>query len=119
MQLFTIKMVDAHFADIIEFLTTCVAPVAYSVQQKKELDACAADFTIITRQLYKLGADEILHIYVLEHEWPTILTKAHDGVAGSHYAGRAMAQNILRAGLWWPTLHQDSYTYCRSCDTCQ
>ena len=25
----------------------------------------------------------------------------------------------LRAGLWWPTLHQDSYTYCRSCDTCQ
>ena len=34
-QLFTIKLVDAHFADIIEFLTTGVAPAAYSVQYKK------------------------------------------------------------------------------------
>ena len=46
-QLFTIKVVDAHFADIIEFLTTSMAPAAYSVQQKKELVTWAADFTII------------------------------------------------------------------------
>eukprot|EP00253_Pinus_taeda_P008480 PITA_08480 len=30
-----------------------------------------------------------------------------------------MAQKILRIGLWWPTLHQDSKAYCRACDACQ
>ena len=47
-QLFTIKVVDVHFADIIQFLTTGVAPAKYSVQQKKELVTRATDFTIIT-----------------------------------------------------------------------
>ena len=112
-------MVDGHFADITELLTTSMAPASYSVQQKKELVTRAADFTIIAGQLYKLSANEILCRYVLEHEKTTILIEAHDGVAGGHYAGRAMTQNILRAGLWWSTLHQDSYTYFRSCDTCQ
>ena len=30
-----------------------------------------------------------------------------------------MAWKILRAGLWWPTLHNDSHEYCKTCDTCQ
>ena len=34
-QLFSIKVVDVHFADIIQFLTTGMAPMGYSVQQKK------------------------------------------------------------------------------------
>ena len=98
-QLFTIKVVDAHFTDIIQFLTTGVATAEYSVQQKKELVTRAADLTIIDGQLYKLGADEILRKYVLEHEWPAVLAEAHEGVAGGHYAGKSMTQKILRAGL--------------------
>ena len=44
---------------------------------------------------------------------------AHGGTAGGHYAGKETAQKILRTGLWWPTLHQDSKTYCKACDVCQ
>ena len=44
---------------------------------------------------------------------------AHWGVAGGHYVGRETAQKVLRAGLWWPTLHQDSKSYCKACDVCQ
>ena len=96
-----------------------MAPTNYSVQQKKELITGAADFTIIAGHLYKLGADEVLRRYVLEHERQAILIEAHEGIAGGHYAGKEMTQKILLAGLWWPTVHSDSQDYCRACDTCQ
>ena len=69
--------------------------------------------------MYKLGPDEILRRCVLEHERPMILSKAHDGVAGGHYAGKDTTYKILMVGLWWPTLHTYENEYCRSCDVCQ
>eukprot|EP00253_Pinus_taeda_P007839 PITA_07839 len=54
-----------------------------------------------------------------EFERSNILIDAHGGTAGGHYARRETAQKILRAGLWWPTLHQDSKAYCKVCDVCQ
>lgn len=38
---------------------------------------------------------------------------------GGHYSGKETVQKILRARLWWPTLHKDSQAYCRACDACQ
>ena len=79
----------------------------------------AAEFTLIAGQLYKMGPDEILRRCVLEHEKLLILAEAHSGAAGGHYTGKATAQKILTAGLWWPTIHKDAREYCHSCDICQ
>lgn len=49
-------------------LTTGTTPKPYTTQQKMQLVVHATEFTLIARQLYKLGPDEILHRYVLEHE---------------------------------------------------
>ena len=53
----------------------------------------ATDFTLIARQLYKMGLDEILRRCVLEHEKPLILAEAHSGAAGGDYAGKSIAQD--------------------------
>ena len=90
-----------------------------TTQQKKQLVVKAADFTLIAGQLYKMGLDEILCRCVLEHEKPLILAEAHAGVEGGHYVGKSIAQKILTAGLWWPTIHKDAKEYCHSCDICQ
>jgi transposase InsO family protein len=66
-----------------------------------------------------MGADSILRRYVLEHERPRVLAESHEGIAGGHYAGKATTQKVLRAGLWWPTIHRDSKEYCQRCDVCQ
>jgi len=58
------------------------------------------DFSVIMGHLYKMGNDEILQSYVPAFEWSQILTEAHGGTVGGHYAGRATAQNILHTGLW-------------------
>ena len=89
------------------------------MQQKKQLVVHAADFTLIVGQLYKLGLDEILHRYVLEHERRRIIEEVHAGIAGGHFTGKATMQKVLTTGLWWPTIHKDAKEFCRSCDVCQ
>ena len=66
-----------------------------------------------------MGTNEILRWYVPQFKIRNILADAHGSIAGGNYARRATAQNILRAGLCWPTLHQDSKVYCKACDVCQ
>lgn len=47
---------------------TGTAPESYTSQQKKELEVCAANFSIIKGNLYKLGSHEILQHYVPDFE---------------------------------------------------
>lgn len=118
-QLFEVCVLDSHFEDTIHFLTRGTTLEGYTSQQKKELVVCVVDFSIIAGHLYKMGSDEIFRWYVPEFEWNRILTEAHGGATRGHYSGKSIAQKILPAGLWWPTLHKDSKMYCRECDECQ
>ena len=38
---------------------------------------------------------------------------------GGHCGGHVTTRWVLRAGIWWPTLHNDAIDYARSCDVCQ
>jgi hypothetical protein len=118
-QLFTVRMVDDYFVDIVEFLHTGLAPSNMTVAQKKQLVVKATDYQLIARNLYKLGADGILRRCILEHKRKTILEEAHDEIVGGHYTGKATTQNILCVVLWWPTLFKDVKEYSQSCDVCQ
>jgi hypothetical protein len=71
----------------------------------------AADFSLIARQLYNMGLDEILRRCVMEVERPFILAESHERIVGGHYAGKETVKKVLRAGLWWPTLHKDAKEY--------
>jgi len=49
-----------------------------------------------------------------------ILSEAHEGVTGRHYAGnKPTAHKIMCAGLLWPTLHKYAKEFCQSCDVCK
>jgi hypothetical protein len=70
-----------------------------TVGKNKQLVVKVVDYQLITRNLYKFGANKILRSCVLEHEIPMLLAEAHDEIAGGHYAGKATAHNIFCAGL--------------------
>jgi hypothetical protein len=63
--------------------------------------------------------DEILRRCVMEAERLLILTEDHEGIAGGHYVGKETVQKVLRASLWWPTLHRDAKDYYRAFDVWQ
>ena len=67
-QLLPIAITDDHYASIIQFLATGVAPEDMSTSQKKQLVLKASDFQLIVGHLYKLGPDEILQRCILPHE---------------------------------------------------
>jgi len=115
-QLFSVKMVDNYFEDSVEFLATGMVLSHYTVEKKKHLVVRDVDYHLIAGQLYKLGPDEIPHICITKHERDMILEEAHVGIVEGHYAGKATAHDILRVGLWWPTLHKDTEEYCKACD---
>jgi hypothetical protein len=96
-----------------------MATSEYPITQKKQLVVPATDFSLIARQLYKMGSNEILRRCVMEVERPLILEESHEGIARGHYAGNKTVQKVLRAGLWWPTLHRDAKDYYRAYDVCQ
>jgi hypothetical protein len=96
-----------------------MAPSEYTITQKKQLVFWAADFSLIAGQLYNMGLDEILRRCVMDAERPLIFIEAHEGIAGGHYARKETTQKIIRACLWWPTLHRDAKDYYRDCNACQ
>ena len=79
----------------------------------------AADYTLITGDLYKLGVDEVLPRCVFNYKRPWVMSEAYAGVAGMHYTGRGTVHKILQAGLWLPTMHMDTKSFCRRCDIFQ
>ena len=89
-------------------------PAEYDAKHKKQLVIRATNFTMIVGQFYKLGPDEVLRRYVLDHERPMILVEAHAGIVGEHYSGNPTTHKVLTAGLWWPTLHKAAKEFCRS-----
>lgn len=47
----------------------------------------ATPFIFLNGQLYKLGINEVLRIYVLEHKREKIINKAHKGGTKGHFQG--------------------------------
>jgi hypothetical protein len=67
-QFLAIRKIDDHFTEIVQFLSTGMAPSEYTITQKKQLVVRAAEFSLIAGQLYKMGPDEILRRCVMEAE---------------------------------------------------
>jgi hypothetical protein len=59
-QLFSVKIVDEYFYDIIDFFSTIFSPKEYNTMQKKNLVVRATYYQLIVGDLYNLGADNII-----------------------------------------------------------
>jgi hypothetical protein len=64
-QLFLVQVVDEYFADIIQHLSTGTVPQEFNTAQKENLVVRVADYQLIARHLYNMGADNISIKYVL------------------------------------------------------
>ncbi len=78
----------------------------YFIKQQKKLVLKALPFTIIKGKLYKQRQDQILHQCLHDDEISIILSEMHKGVGGEHFLAYIIAQKVLNAKYWWPTLHR-------------
>lgn len=117
--LFLVETTTPWYADIANLLATQQFPPSYSKRDRKKLLLEAAPYTLLGGALYKKGKDGVLRRCLDHLETGLVLKACHDEPCGGHFAGDETARKILLAGYWWPTLHKDSFNYCRQCDVCQ
>jgi hypothetical protein len=96
-KLFSVHVVNEYFTNIIEYLSIWVAPQEFSTARKKNMVVIVADYQLIARHLYKMGAIFFLRRCVLQHERPIILVEAHEGIVGGKYVGKYTTHKVLRA----------------------
>ena len=61
----------------------------------------------------------ILRWYLTHEEAERVLNDSHSGACGGHLSGLAMAQKILRAEYFWPTIFKDCVEAVKRCHPCQ
>ncbi|MCO5594436.1 hypothetical protein L7F22_048466 [Adiantum nelumboides] len=61
---------------------------------------------------------KIIHRCVPDEEQKAVLQEAHWGSVGGHFSGEIPGRKILQAGLWWPLLLKDAYTFAKECVQC-
>ena len=118
--LFFIDVSLPWYADIAKFFSTAAYPLGATKHEKKKNLLQAQHYTLLGGYLYRyFPCEGIYRRCVRENEVPIILCALHDEPCGGHFAGELTARKVLFAGYWWPTLHKDSFEYCKRCDKCQ
>ncbi|XP_015968900.1 uncharacterized protein LOC107492386 [Arachis duranensis] len=79
----------------------------------------ATNYTVVAGQLYKRGFSQPLLKCIEPGDTEYILRKIHEGCCGHHIRSKTLAQRVIRAGYFWPTVIQDSMLLVKNCDKCQ
>ncbi|RDX73388.1 Gypsy retrotransposon integrase-like protein 1, partial [Mucuna pruriens] len=79
----------------------------------------ASRYVVIGRRLYRRGHALPLLRCVDESEAEYMIKEVHEGICGTHIGGRALANKIVRAGYYWPTMRSDCMSFVKKCDKCQ
>ena len=69
--------------------------------------------------LYRCGVDSILRCCLTNDEVEVVLNDCHRGACGGHLSGLSIAQKILRAGYFWPSIFKDCVDAVKRCHPCQ
>ncbi|XP_072084746.1 uncharacterized protein [Arachis hypogaea] len=89
------------------------------IKDKIKFRRQASFFTLMNNILYRRGYSRPLLKCLDRTEADLILSEAHEGICGIHCGARSLAQKVLRAGFYWPTIWDDSRQKVRTCDKCQ
>jgi hypothetical protein len=113
-----IKKVLEEYREIIQYLDGMRFPVGATKVVRTRITHKSQNYSIIGNQLYFQRRDGVLRRTIGKRDTSCLLYEFHDGFYGGHFAGRIIAEKVLQAGYYWPTLFNDAHDYCRSYDVC-
>jgi hypothetical protein len=87
--------------------------------EEKRLKQRARGYTVVNRELYKLGVTEPWLRCIISKKCLELLKEIHNGFCGAHIGTRALAGKAIKQRLYWPTINIDAKALVRQCETCQ
>ncbi|CAN6575411.1 unnamed protein product [Malus baccata var. baccata] len=118
-QLFSLKITDPWYADIINYKVIKKIPDDFTRAQKDKLVKTAKYYEWDDPYLWKYCTDQLIRRCVPEYEFKSILTFCHSYACGGHFGAKRTALKVLESGFYWPSLFKDAFEFCATCDRCQ
>ncbi len=78
----------------------------------------ALGYCFLDGQLYKKTPEEVLLRCLRATEAWEVMAETHEGLCGSHLAGRRLRWAIRHLRYYWPTMHEDCINYDKGCQEC-
>jgi len=107
------------YSDIVYVLQHLSPPSGMAKNKSRTLKLKAAKFCIMNNALYWKDLGGILLNCLVEEEEKQVRDDFHKGDYEGQLFLKTMANKILRAGYYWPTLFADVYKTITSCHECQ
>ncbi|KAK3007689.1 hypothetical protein RJ639_013729 [Escallonia herrerae] len=86
--------------------------------EARNLRVKAARYALVEGVLYKKSFSLPYLRCLRPSESLYALQEGHEGICGQHLGGRTLAQNILRQGYYWPTMHKETIEFTRRSEIC-
>ncbi|KAM2899054.1 hypothetical protein COP2_008518 [Malus domestica] len=118
-QLFSLKIIDPWYADIINYKVIKKIPDDFTRAQKDKLVKTAKYYEWDDPYLWKYCIDQLIRRCVPESEFKSVLTFCHSYACGGHFGAKRTALKVLESGFYWPSLFKDVYEFCATYDRCQ
>jgi ribonuclease HI len=104
-------------AEIVRYLKMGELPPGKTEAQKVIRNS--ARYVLVGGILYRHGYSLPLLKCLSGEDASYVLKEVHHGVCGNHSGAKALANKIIRAGYYWPTMIRDAKEMVRACDACQ
>nr|AAS01973.1 retrotransposon protein, putative, Ty3-gypsy sub-class [Oryza sativa Japonica Group] len=76
-------------------------------------------YCMVGDDLYKKAPNGVLLKCVSSDDGRHLLLDIHEGICGSHAAGRTLVGKAFRQGFFWPTVLKDACDMVQRCEACQ
>eukprot|EP00253_Pinus_taeda_P034561 PITA_34561 len=118
-QVFEMFLSSPWYADILYVLQHLSSPPGMPRNRSRTLKLKATKFCILDSTLFWKDPDGMLLNCLVEEEAQRVVEDFHRGDCGGHLFWKTMANKILRAGYYWPSLFLDVYKVVKNCHECQ
>lgn len=69
--------------------------------------------------LWKHCAHQVIRRCIAKDEIGSILNLCHSYACESYLGAKKTVRKVLNCSFYWPSLFQNSYTFCKVCEHCQ
>ena len=104
---------------MVNFLVREEFPPNYTKAQKDKIKSEAKFYVWDDPYLWKHCVDKVIRRCLPDNEVQSVLNFCHSHACGGHFGPNKTARKVLDAGLYWPHIFRDAYTFCKACDRCQ
>lgn len=104
-------------AEVIQYLKMGEFPS--SKEEAQRVIRNSARYVLVGGTLYRHGYSLPMLKCLPDEDASYVLREIHHGVCGNHSGAKALANKVIRAGYYWPTMIRDAAELVKACDACQ